>query len=160
MVGLFFVIFLLVTIFFVVKSIKEWKSQNRDERVFAFYSVATVISGFVCILFLIWVCILIDRVGTGYIIDSKVALYEEENTLIEQSIDVTVKSYIDLEASTYGKLKDKDAINLVPLFQTLKSDTLVQKQIEIYITNKNKIKELKQEKINLSKSKWKLYFGR
>ena len=87
-------------------------------------------------------------------------MYEEENASIEESIDVTVRSYMDFEASTYGELKDKDAINLVSLFPELKSDTLVQKQIEVYVANNDKIKQLKEEKIDLSKSKWKLYFGR
>ena len=82
------------------------------------------------------------------------------NASIEESINVTVKSYMDFEASTYGELKDKDAINLVSLFPELKSDTLVQKQIEVYIANNDKIKELKEEKIELTKSKWLLYFGK
>lgn len=42
-------------------------------------------------------------------------MYEEENASIEKSINVTVKSYMDFEASTYEELKDKDAINLVSL---------------------------------------------
>ena len=160
MVSLFFIIFLAVTIFFVVKSIKEYKSDNGDEDVFFGYFKVAVIAGIVSIIFLIWVFILICRVGTGYTIDNKIAMYEEENASIEKSIDVTVKSYMDFEASTYGELKDKDAINLVSLFPELKSDTLVQKQIEVYVANNDKIKQLKEEKIDLSKSKWKLYFGR
>lgn len=160
MVSLFFIIFLAVTIFFVVKGIKEYESDNGDENVYVGYFVVAVIAGIVSIIFLIWVFILINRVGTGYTIDNKIAMYEEENASIEESIDVTVKSYMDFEASTYGELKDKDAINLVSLFPELKSDTLVQKQIEVYVANNYKIKQLKEEKIDLSKSKWKLYFGR
>ena len=60
----------------------------------------------------------------------------------------------------HKEFKDKDGINLVSLIPTLKSDTLVQKQIEVYVANNDKIKELKEEKIDLSKSKWKLYFGK
>lgn len=160
MVSLFFIIFLAVTIFFVVKGIKKYKSDNGDEDVGFGYFVAAFIAGVVSVIFLIWVFILINRVGTGYTIDNKIAMYEEENASIEESIDVTVRSYMDFEASTYGELKDKDAINLVSLFPELKSDTLVQKQIEVYVANNDKIKQLKEEKIDLSKSKWKLYFGR
>ena len=87
-------------------------------------------------------------------------MYEEENASIEESIDVTVRNYMDFEASTYGELKDKDAINLVSLFPELKSDSLVQKQIEVYLANNAKIKELKEDEIDLSKAKWNLYFGR
>lgn len=155
MVSLFFIIFLALTVFFVVRCIKE-----ANENVCFGYFIVAIIAGIVSIIFLIWVFILINRVGTGYTIDNKIAMYEEENASIEESINVTVKSYMDFEASTYGELKDKDAINLVSLFPELKSDTLVQKQIEVYVANNDKIKELKEEKIDLSKSKWKLYFGK
>lgn len=160
MVSLFFIIFLAVTIFFVVKLIKECKSDNGDEDVASVYLVIAVIASVVSIIFLIWVFVLIDEVGTGYTIDDKIAMYEEENASIEESINVTVRNYMDFEAHTYGELKDKNAINLVSLFPELKSDTLVQKQIEVYVANNDKIKQLKEEKITLSKSKWKLYFGR
>lgn len=160
MVSLFFIIFLPVTIFFVVIGIKEYKRINRNENVYFGYCAAAVISGVCAVGFLIWIFELIYEVGTEYTIDYKIAMYEEENASIEESIDVTVKNYMDFEARTYGELKDKDAINLVSLFPELKSDTLVQKQIEVYIANKDKIIQLKEKKIDLSKSKWKLYFGR
>lgn len=87
-------------------------------------------------------------------------MYEKENKSIENSIDITVKNYMHHEASAYKEVKDKDAINLVALFPELKSDTLVQKQIEVYLDNNDKLKELKEEKIDLSKAKWNLYFGK
>ncbi len=160
MVSLFFIIFLAVAIFFGVKSIKEYKSEDGYEEVFFFYVVAGVIAVIVFIFFFIWEFTLICEIGTGHTIDNKIAMYEEENASIDESIDVTVRNYMDFEASTYGELKDKDAINLVSLFPELKSDTLVEKQIKVYISNNDKIKELKEEKIDLSKSKWNLYFGR
>ena len=67
---------------------------------------------------------------------------------------------MDFETNTYSQLKAKDSISLVSLVPELKADTLVQKQIEVYLSNNAKIKELKEEQINLSKAKWKLYFGR
>lgn len=114
----------------------------------------------ISIILFIWVIILIDKIGTGHIIDNKIAMYEEENASIEERIDLTVKNYMYFEASTYGELKDQDAITLVSVFPELKSDTLVQKQLKIYVANNNKIKQLKEEKIDLSKSKLELYFGR
>ncbi len=160
MVCLFFIISLAVAIFFFVKSIKEYNRNNEDTDESCGYFVAAIIAGIISVPFLIWGLILIDEIANEYIIDNKIAMYEEENASIEESIDVTVRSYMDFEASTYGELKDKDAINLVSLFPELKSDTLVQKQIEVYVANNNKIKQLKEEKIDLSKSKWQLYFGR
>ena len=161
MVSLCFIISLGVVIFFFVKSMKEYKKgDDGDEDVIGGCFMAGVITGVVSLFFLIWLFILIIRVGTGYTIDDKIAMYEEENASIEESIDVTVKNYMNFETSTYDELKDKDAMNLVSLFPELKSDTLVQKQIEVYVKNNDRIKELKEEKIELQKVKFYLYFGR
>ena len=160
MVSLFLIIFLALTVFFVERCIKEEKRENGDSDLCADYFIVACIFGILAIIFLIWVFILIKAVATVHIIDEKIEMYQEENASIEESIDVAVKSYMDYEASTYGELKDKDAMNLVSHIPELKSDTLVQQQIEVYVENNKKIKELKEEKIDLSKSKWKLYFGK
>lgn len=160
MVSLFFIIFLALTRFSVEICLKEYHRDDGDEDVCGTYLVTTFIIGIVSIILFIWVLILINRVGTGYTIDYKIAMYEKENISIERSIDVAVRRYMDFESSTYGELKDKDAIDLVYLFPELKSDTLVQKQIDIYVANNEKIRQLEEKKIDLSKSKWKLYFGR
>ena len=181
MVSLFFVMFVALTVFFSIMNVKEGKKKQEEEnesrrRSYSYsycyeerkkekeitspYRTLARICGIVSIIFFIWVFMLANTVGTGHTIDSKIAMYEEENESIEKSVDITVRSYMDYEASTYQEIKDEDGINLVALFPELKSDTLVQKQIEVYVANNDKIKELKEEKIDLSKAKWKLYFGR
>lgn len=168
MVSLFFILFVALTVFLGVMNVKEEKKNPRetrnshyyDEVHISLYKGLAIFFGIVSGIFFIWVFNLANTVGTGYTIDSKIAMYEEENKSIENSIDITVKSYMDYEASTYQEIKDKDAINLVALFPELKSDTLVQKQIEVYLANNDKLKELKEKKIDLSKAKWKLYFGK
>ena len=161
MVSLVFILFLAILVFFIVKFVKksEDKYAYRDGTA-RFYFAMVVIFGISTAIFFIWTFVLINTVGTGSTIERKIAMYEEENASIEESIDVTVRNYMDFEASTYGELKDKDAINLVSLFPDLKSDSLVQEQIEVYLSNNAKIKELKEDEIDLSKAKWKLYFGR
>lgn len=47
----------------------------------------------------------------------------------------------------------------VALYPELKSDTLVQSQIEVYVENNKAIKELKSSAINASVYRWWLYFG-
>ena len=169
MVSLFFILFVALTVFFCVMNVKKEKKSLKETKTFYYYDDEVHISlykglafffGIVSVIFFIWVFSLANTVGTGHTIDSKIAMYEEENKSIENSIEFTVKSYMDYEASTYQKIKDKDAINLVALIPKLKSDKLVQKQIDVYLTNNDKIKELKEEKIDLSKAKWKLYFGK
>jgi hypothetical protein len=41
----------------------------------------------------------------------------------------------------------------------LKSNELVVKEIDVYVKNNNKIKSLKEDKINYNADKWWLYFG-
>lgn len=159
MVSLFFILFLAVLIFSIVRFVKLLEKYDCDKGPAGFYLVMIVIFGILSVVFFIWTFSLVNTVATGSTIDRKIAMYEEENTSIEESIDITVRGYMDFEARTYGELKDKDAINLVSLFPELKSDTLVQQQVEIYVSNNKEIKYLKEEKINLSKAKWKLYFG-
>ena len=51
------------------------------------------------------------------------------------------------------------AVTLVALYPELKSDTLVQSQIEVYTENNNMIKFLRDQQIKCNVSRWWLYFG-
>mgnify|MGYP004518358725 FL=1 len=104
---------------------------------------------------------LAKTIASESVIDHKIEMYQEENTKIEQEVDNLVKEYIDHEHDTFAELKEeKNAITLVTLFPELKSDSLVKQQIEIHVKNNTKIKKLKEEKIDISLAKWKLYFGK
>lgn len=98
----------------------------------------------------------IDRVG----IDKKIAMYEEENTKIEQQIADVVTQYQEYEEGIFTEVTPESAMTLVALYPELKSDTLVQSQIEIYADNNKQIKELKCKAINTSVIRWWLYFGK
>jgi len=90
----------------------------------------------------------------------KIKMYEEENTKIEEQVDVLVKQYMEYEGKTLTEFKSESSITLVSLYPELKSDTLISKQIEVYIANNNKIKELKELEIEMKIGKWLLYFGK
>lgn len=98
----------------------------------------------------------INRVG----IDKKIAMYEEENTKIEQQIADVVTRYQEYEAGIFTEVAPESAMTLVALYPELKSDTLVQSQIEVYADNNKQIKELKCIAINASVLRWWLYFGK
>ena len=115
-------------------------------------TVVTIISTIVTIVLL--VCVL-NRVN----IDKKIALYEEENTKIEQQISDAVKQYQEYETGIFTEVSPEDSITLVALYPELKSDTLVQSQIEVYVENNKTIKELKSSAINAPVYRWWLYFG-
>ena len=116
-------------------------------------TVATIISTIVTIVLL--VCVL-NRVN----IDKKIAIYEEENTKIEQQIADTVKQYQEYETGIFTEVAPESSITLVALYPELKSDTLVQSQIEVYVENNKTIKELKSTAINAPVYRWWLYFGK
>ena len=116
-------------------------------------TVATIISTIVTIVLL--VCVL-NRVN----IDKKIAIYEEENTKIEQQIADTVKQYQEYETGIFTEVAPESSITLVALYPELKSDTLVQSQIEVYVENNKTIRELKSSAINAPVYRWWLYFGK
>lgn len=116
-------------------------------------TVATIISTIVTIVLL--VCVL-NRVN----IEKKIAIYEEENTKIEQQIADTVKQHQEYETGIFTEVAPKSSITLVTLYPELKSDTLVQSQINVYVENNKTIKELKSLAINASVYRWWLYFGK
>ena len=126
-----------------------------------FFTAMSWIFGFVILVLIIAICCQSTKLATESTIDSKIEMYQEENANIEQDIDKIVKEYLEHEHDTFADLKTEDSsITLVTLFPELKSDTLVKQQLEIYIANNAKIKILKEEKIDIAKIRWVLYFGR
>lgn len=98
-------------------------------------------------------------VSNGRTIDEKISMYQEENTKIEKQIDTLVSNYMNYESNTYEKFKSESSITLVSMYPELKSDKLVEEQISVYEENNKKIRELKEDKINLKVKKWWLYLG-
>lgn len=103
---------------------------------------------------------LITSVIRGLSLDSRIELYQSQNTDIESKIQATVASYLAHEKQTYKDLRPDNAITIALAYPELHSNELVKKQIEVYEDNNKKIMGLKEEKLNLSVYKWWLYFGR
>ena len=59
----------------------------------------------------------------------------------------------------FGELKSESYITLISYYPELKSDELVQRQLDVYEDNSQKLKSLRQDLIDVSKSKWRVYFG-
>ena len=140
---LLFIIFFIITILV---------ACGDDEAAFA--------PGLIMFGSLVLVVISIFYVVDGRVIDNKIAMYQEENTKIETQMDILVERYMDYESETFGELKGESSITLVSLYPELKADELVKQQVEVYTSNNKKIKELKEQKINISVWKWWLYFGK
>lgn len=130
--------------------------RGKDEIATILQIVGTVATMFSTIAAIVLLVCVLNRVN----IDKKIALYEEENTKIEQQIADTVKQYQEYETGIFTDVAPESSITLVTLYPELKSDTLVQSQIEVYVENNKTIKELKSTAINASVYRWWLYFGK
>lgn len=119
-----------------------------------------ILGGLIGLIALIGIFVNIGFLVYGRTLDDKIAMYEQENAAIEQSVDVLVKDYYKHESDTYSSLKPENAVLFASAYPELQSNELATKQLEIYVDNNNKIKELKEDQINLSRNRFWLYFGR
>lgn len=137
-------------------SIYMHRQDDLDSLAFTgvvLFGIAFIIAA-VCSIGLAW------NVTSGNHIPEMISMCEEENNQIESQIGELVNKYMEYEGSTFKDLKNEDSVALVSLYPELKSDALVEKQIEVYIENNKKIKNLKKKQIELLTYKWWLYFGK
>ena len=129
------------------------------ELVFAgvLFSVISAIIAIVAFITFIVLCVKVSELG---VLDQKIQMYEEENARIETQISEAVTQYQAYEKEVFVEVAPESAVTLVALYPELEADTLVQKQVEIYIKNNQTIKGLKEKQINGTVLKWWLYFGR
>lgn len=93
-------------------------------------------------------------------IDDKIALYETQNTEIEQEITAIVESYKDYEAETFKAVAEEvNPLVVYTIYPELKSNALVTDQIKLYRENNDKITQLKSQKINLRGLGWWIHFN-
>ena len=105
------------------------------------------------------IAVIIAFMANGITASEKIKMYQTENKKIENQIGELVKGYMDYESETYKSFKNESSITMVNLYPDLKSNELVQKQMNIYLTNNDKIKELNEKEIDTKIGKWLLYFG-
>nr|DAD62641.1 MAG TPA: hypothetical protein [Caudoviricetes sp.] len=153
MIGPIFVFLLAILII----SIRIDKKSTYGNDCAGYVSAASILG--LIIIFMLFVCLL-GAVSSGSMIDSKIELYQSQNTEIESKIQATVASYLAHEKQTYKDLKPDNAITVALAYPELHSNELVKKQIEVYEDNNKKIMSLKEEKLNQSIYKWWLYFGK
>lgn len=104
------------------------------------------------------ICLGID-VAQANVLNERIAMYEEENTRIEQQVADVVQQYQQYETDIFTEVNPESAMTLVALYPDLKSDTLVRSQIELYTENNKVIRELKDRQIKANVQRWWLYFG-
>lgn len=149
---------LIVILLFIATFIYAYAYKRNSER--DSYIILAIICGLLDAFLAVWLFSCINTVATAHTIDEKIEMYQEENANIEESINILVKEYMDFESELYSDLKSESFITLIALYPELKSDELVQEQINIYTRNNAIIKELREEKIDVSKQKFLVYFGK
>jgi glutathione peroxidase-family protein len=152
------IVFLVISILITIACIIGYNLSEYYYNDSWFFGIVTGI--ILLIINIILLCVFTNQVKNLDIIDKKIEMYQEENNKIESDIDVLVKQYMEHEKSTLKEFKTESSITLVNLYPDLKSNELVKQQINIYTENNNKIKELKEKKLNYQVSKWWLYFGK
>ena len=115
-----------------------------------------VFSFFICLAVTISLAVSVSKLSVA---NDKIRMYEEENTKIEQQIEIAVTTYQQHEKDVFTEVKADSYIQLVSLYPELKSDTLVESQIETYKENNAQIKKLKEKQIDGNVKRWWLYFG-
>lgn len=155
MVGLALIISIILTISFHVMSVKY-----RPKTLGEVADTAKLIFGMAIFVLVAASLTMIIFISCDLGVNDKITMYQEENAAIEEQIGQLVENYMDYEKDTFSNLKGESSIVLISMYPELKSDKLVEAQIEAYMNNSRKIKSLKETAINLSKTKWLLYFGK
>lgn len=108
---------------------------------------------------LVAIIILGIEVKSFSVIDDRIAMYEEENARIEQQVADVVEQYQKYETDIFREVAPESAVTMVSLYPELKSDSLVQAQIEVYTENNKTIRDLRDKQIKGNVYRWWLYFG-
>lgn len=126
---------------------------------FGFLAVVPGVLGAVfAIVFGIWTLWNIITVASGFGIQEKIQIYEEQNAQIEQSIDAAVKAYCEHEQITYVQMSDGVAL-VAAAYPELASSELVKTQMEVWTSNSNELKDLKSDLVDFHRAQYFLYFG-
>lgn len=150
---LFLLLFIFIVLFILGVIID--KNSSYDNSIGEFLGWFSL--GFILLIMIALTFVIVDYPRN---IDEKLNMYEEENQSIELKVKETVKVYMDYEQETYKNLVETtDLTALLIKYPELNSNELVKHEIEIYKSNSDKIKELKEKQIDRSSYNWWLYFG-
>ena len=135
--------------------ILDEKTGVDSDICFGISGVGMVV-GFFALLGLIIVGVNVKSLS---VIDDRIVMYEEENARIEQQIADVVEQYQKYETDIFREVAPESAVTMVSLYPELKSDSLVQAQIEVYTENNKTIRDLRDKQIKGNVYRWWLYFG-
>lgn len=142
---------------FIVLAALSWQLYwSKDVEIAEGIYITSVIFLLIGVIAAVFLTITVANLS---VIDDRIAMYQEENAKIEQQIADIVEQYQKYETDIFMDVAPDTAVTLVALYPELKSDTLVQSQIEVYTENNKMIKNLRDQQIKGNVSRWWLYFG-
>lgn len=145
---------------FVVLTILIWvlASTNYD-----FEDAGCALGAVCCVCLIITLGVALFHVTPEYkkldYIDTKIEYLTEQNAQIDDEIKLIVASYQDHELEFYKEFENVSSTTLVTLYPEIKSNELVNKQLDIYFANQQEIKELELKKIESGVIRWWMCFG-
>ena len=152
------IVFLLLGIaFFVSGLLILLKTQYGDENPYSY--IGMVIGGLIVLGSFITMIVGGVIISKERVIHQQIAMYEEENTKIESSVTQTVERYLEHELNIFENLQGENIQTLLVVYPEINGNELVKKQIEIYVNNNDKVRTLKEQKLNIEVWKFWVYFG-
>lgn len=149
-----------VLLFFALGLILIAEVMDNSTRQLASVSVIPGTLGVaLAIVFGMWTLVNIFIVASGFSIEEKIQIYEEQNAQIEQSIDAAVKAYCEHEQITYTQMSDGAIALVAAAYPELASSELVKTQMEVWTSNSYELKELKSDLVDFHRAQYFLYFG-
>lgn len=139
------ILLLVISILIVTKGLKYWDEFEWLAIIFAIFVIPIILTTMLTI--------------KSFYIDEKIDMYVKENTKIEKEINEIVKLYKQYEEDILEKSNVESPLIVVQKYPELKSDALIKEQINLYIDNNLKIKQLKERAIDYKTSKFWLYFN-
>lgn len=146
-------LFIVLTIIIIAMIRTNDHELDYDESLFVI-----IVMDIMCIVAMV---ILLGKLfNVAYVIPNKIAMYQEENAIIEERVSSTVAKYMEYEKDIiYEVTPSDDTMILISLYPELSSDELIKEEINVYVSNNNKIRELKDTELDKSIYKFLLYFG-
>ena len=145
-----------IGVLIVLAALSWWLYWSKDVEIAEGVYITSVIFLFIGVVAAVFLTITVANLS---VIDDRIAMYQEENSKIEQQIADIVEQYQKYETDIFMDVAPDTAVTLVALYPELKSDTLVQSQIEVYTENNRMIKSLRDQQIKGNVPRWWLYFG-
>ncbi len=142
----------------------SWKAKKCDYDEGVGWIIGIVLAVIGLLTCIILMCVAINFTIKIPQMEDRIALYQEENSRIEEQVKTTIEVYQDYEKEIFGninldKISSEKLILLTSIYPELKSDAMVQELIHVYINNTNEIKQIKVNKLDYELWRWWLCFG-